>query len=159
MLIATFTDGGLLEFGRGKFDDWCVFLTRPGVPRHPPTDADYFAALRRLGRRHGRRRVYGDFVAVYRRTGPAIDPAVVQGISATAGGYDEDALDFAVTVTTIYAGMVAEENKAFAPLGKRIKRLGVYQILRFDLPVGVAANYSKGKPWRELARECEQYGF
>lgn len=159
VLIATFADGGRLEFDRGAFDDWCVFLTRLRAPRHPPRDVDYFATMRALANRHGPRRVYRDFVAVYDGTTRAVDAEVVRRIAALAHDYGEDALEFAVMLTTIYAGMVAEENKANAKLGKRVKRLGVYQILRFDMPVAVAANHSRGKPWREIARECEAYGF
>jgi hypothetical protein len=61
--------------------------------------------------------------------------------------------------TVIYAGMIAEENKANAVLKKRIKRLGMYQLMIQNINPEVAANFSKGKNWRELDVLMKQYGF
>lgn len=55
--------------------------------------------------------------------------------------------------------MIAEENKLNAILKKRIKRLGMYQVLVQNYPPSVAANYSKGKKWRELDALMVHYGF
>ncbi|WP_287129575.1 DUF7004 family protein [Candidatus Cyanaurora vandensis] len=55
--------------------------------------------------------------------------------------------------------MVAEENKKFTKLGKRVKHLGVYQILIEGMPAHQAANFSKGKKWREIATDCKNRGF
>ena len=62
-------------------------------------------------------------------------------------------------MVVIYAAMVAEENKQFTRLGKRIKRLGVHQLLKEGLSPKEAANWSRGKAWRDLAAECEKRGF
>ena len=55
--------------------------------------------------------------------------------------------------------MVAEENKQFTKLGKRIKRLGIHQILQENLDVAKAAQYSRGMKWREIHDECIERGF
>ena len=55
--------------------------------------------------------------------------------------------------------MVAEENKAFSKLGKRIKRPGVYQVLQENIDYNTAANFSRGRKWRELSEICAQRGF
>ena len=55
--------------------------------------------------------------------------------------------------------MVAEENYHGTKLGKRLKRLGIHQILIEGMEVHVAAHWSRGKPWREIAEECERRGF
>jgi hypothetical protein len=60
---------------------------------------------------------------------------------------------------TLYMGMVAEEAKTGTRLGKRIKRLGVHQVLLERLEPEMAANFSRGKPWYELAYLCQSKGF
>ncbi len=55
--------------------------------------------------------------------------------------------------------MIEEENKQFAILKKRIKRLGMHQILIDNLDPEVAANFSKGKKWRELDNLMKLRGF
>ena len=47
--------------------------------------------------------------------------------------------------TIIYAAMIAEENKANAILKKRIKRLGMYQVLIQNMKPEEAAQFSRGK--------------
>jgi len=59
----------------------------------------------------------------------------------------------------IYLGMVAEENKENAPLGKRIKALGMYQLLIEDYSAENAANCSRKMKWPELDKLCKQRGF
>lgn len=41
--IRRFSDSTIIEQGRGKFDDYCVFLTRPNECTHAPTDTEYFS--------------------------------------------------------------------------------------------------------------------
>jgi hypothetical protein len=61
--------------------------------------------------------------------------------------------------SVLYAGMVAEENKQYTRLGKRIKRLGMYQVLILKRPPLHAANYSRNRKWFELDDIMTQYGF
>lgn len=158
-LIQRLADGSVLEFGQGKFDDWCVFLTRPGVPAYAPSDREYFAELRHLASRQGNHKVYDDFVQVFDRTGLELNESVLQHIAALAAAYRRDAAEAERLLAILYAGMIAEENKANAKLGKRIKRLGVYQVLIEGMPPEVAAEFSKGRPWQELDVECQRRGF
>jgi hypothetical protein len=55
--------------------------------------------------------------------------------------------------------MVAEENKTNTKLGKKIKRLGVHQILIENMKPEIAANFSKGMKWQEISNECKIRGF
>ena len=34
--IKRFTDGSVLEYARGSFDDWCIYLTSPNGQRYAP---------------------------------------------------------------------------------------------------------------------------
>lgn len=158
-LIKLLADGSVLEFGPGQFDDWCVFLTRPGQMAFAPSDRDYFADLRALATRQGNYKVYDDFVQVFDRTGPVTSEAVLQLIAALSATYRRDAAEAERVLCILYAGMVAEENKAQAKLKKRIKRLGVHQVVIEGLPPEVAADFSRGRPWRELDEECKRRGF
>lgn len=55
--------------------------------------------------------------------------------------------------------MIAEENKDYAILKKRIKRLGMHQILIEKISPEKASNFSRGRNWRELDKICKEYGF
>lgn len=158
-LLQTFADGTTVSFGRGAFDDWCMYLHRPGEQPHAPRDERYFARLQRLGEQHGYRAIYADFVAVYDRTTAEVDDTVLDLILQLTPKYGPDAHEMAVWLTVLYAGMVAEENKEKAVLKKRIKRLGMHQTLVEGRPPGEAATFSRGKKWPELARLCRAKGF
>ena len=55
--------------------------------------------------------------------------------------------------------MIAEENKGNAILKKRIKRLGMHQVLLENYTPEHAANFSKGKKWKDLDKLMKQKGF
>jgi hypothetical protein len=59
----------------------------------------------------------------------------------------------------LYAGMVAEEKKEHKVLGKKIKRLGIYQVLIDREEPAFAANFSRGMKAAQLKVECEKRGF
>jgi hypothetical protein len=158
-LIKTFSDGSQLEFGPGRFDDWCIYLTRPGHTRLAPKDVDYFATLARLAQTHPAPQLYADFVVVFTITHKALDLQVLEQIAPLASKYGPEALEVEILFTILYAGMLAEENKAHTRLGKRIKRLGVHQILVEQLPPAHAATFSLKQGWRKIAAECQQRGF
>ena len=64
-----------------------------------------------------------------------------------------------IWLNVLYAGMIAEENKKNAILKKRIKRLGMYQVLIEQMPPEQAAVFSKGKKWKELDQLMATKGF
>ena len=158
-LIKTITDGSIVEFGKGSFDDWCVYLTRKNEPRFAPKDILYFTELTRLGDKHGHKKIYNDFVKIYIGTTSVINNNILSEITEIAKAYEEDSINIDIWFTIIYAGMIAEENKKHAILKKRVKRLGMHQLLiERESPV-YAANYSKGKYWRELDVIMRGFGF
>jgi hypothetical protein len=157
--IQTFSDGSTLTFDEGSFDSWCVYLKRPNQPRFAPTDVHYFSRLQQLGEIHGYEKIYGDFVSIYIPTSKAIDSEILSLIQKISTSYGTDALEIEILFTIIYAGMIAEENKQFAILKKRIKRLGMHQTLMDWLSPELAANFSRGKKWTELDLICKSKGF
>jgi hypothetical protein len=157
-LLKEFPDGSRIEFGRGNFDEWCVYVTRPSQPRTAPLDTEYFSTLRELHVQFPR--LHDDFVEVFERTTAEAEVGLLTRISEIASQYPPPArTEIDILLTTLCAAMIAEENRAHAPLGKRIKRLGVHQVLVEKMPVEEAAVFSRGKPWRELEKLCQARGF
>lgn len=157
--INQFSHGGFIEFDNGSFDNWCVFVTRANGERFAPSDVQYFSRLNILGKKYGRRVIYDDFVTVYNRTGPQINNDVLNLITTLSRFYGTDMLEMEIWFNVLYAGMIAEENKENAVLKKRIKRLGMHQVLIEKMEPEIAAAFSKGKKWRELDRLMKQKGF
>ncbi|PKP11453.1 MAG: hypothetical protein CVU09_04085 [Bacteroidetes bacterium HGW-Bacteroidetes-4] len=147
-------------FDKGNFDDWCVYVVEPNGERYAPKDAVYFSELQKIDLSYPENKVYNDFVSIYQKTTAVIDQQILTCIDNLYPSYlplhwEKIALWF----TVIYAGMVAEENKKGAILKKRIKRLGMYQVLMQQLKPEEAAGFSKGKSWRELDSLMCQLGF
>ncbi len=154
MLIRTFSDGSILEYDEGKFDRWCIYLTRPKARRIAPKDVEYFTRFQRLALKYTGQKIYHDFVDIYNLTSFKLDETVLQFITELSCQYNSDELEMNILFTITYAGMVAEENKANAILKKRVKRLGIHQVLIEKTAPDIAANFSRGKSWRELDKEC-----
>lgn len=157
--IQTFSDGSVLTFDKGSFDNWCVYLKRPNQTRYAPKDEQYFSDLNQLGATYGHERIYNDFVTYYTPTSASIDIQVLNLIRELSQTYSNHSAEIEILFAIIYAGMVAEENKEFAILKKRIKRLGMYQTLVEKLNPAIAANFSRKKKWKELDLLCKERGF
>lgn len=158
-IIQHFRDGSVLEYDSGSFDEWCVYLTRPGKSRYAPRDTEYFREIKTMASIHTEQAVYADFVKIYQQTGNRITDRVLEFIQKTSEKYLQDALEIEILFTVLYSGMVAEQNKKYSKLGKRVKRLGIHQVILEDMSPVVAANFSKNKPWREIDSECKARGF
>lgn len=156
--IKSFSDGSILEYDRGRFDPWCVYLTRNGS-RRPPKDVDYFNQLRELASKYGVGRVYQDFVQIYDLVGKEKTDSDLAAISRIAASYEEDALEVDMIFSILYLAMIAEERKAGTRLGKRIKRLGVHKLLIENRSVDEAANFMRGMGWRDIDALCRERGF
>ena len=75
-LIKEIRDGSIVEFDRGVFDDWCVYLSRPNENKFAPKDIQYFTELKNLGEKYGNEKVYNDFVKFYQKTTNTINKNV-----------------------------------------------------------------------------------
>ncbi|MDM8547570.1 hypothetical protein QUF61_13850 [Candidatus Venteria ishoeyi] len=157
-IIKVFSDNSQLEFDRGSFDDWCIYLVSQ-EQRKPPKDSEYFTRLQALSQIHSPEKIYQDFVKIFDYTNARLNPKMLAGITRLASHYGNDALEMDKLFTILYAGMVAEENKQHAVLKKRIKRLGMHQVLVEGLKPDIAAHFSRGKKWRELDKICREKGF
>ena len=159
MLINTISGKYIVEFGRGKFDDWCVYLSGGALKRYAPLDTQYFSFFKALAARYETELVYHHFTHIYELTTATYNAAVIDLIKTQSLSYGIDAEAFEVWFSVIYGGMIAEENKANVILKKRIKRLGMHQVLIEGHEPAVAAKFSFGKKWRELDVLMRERGF
>jgi len=161
MKVKEFSDGSYLEYAEGNFDHWCVYMVNPSKNfRRPPLDVDYFGFLSEQSKTSGSKKIYADFVSVYNLTQKNIDNSVLEYIEKlTATEYGAMQLEFSKIFTILYMGMLAEENKAFTRLGKRIKRLGMHKLLIEHESVASAANFMRGMGWKQIDAMCSERGF
>lgn len=158
-IVKIFSDGSRVEFDRGRFDNWCVYFKPSNDSRKAPSDIEYFRELQALSAIYGANRVYQDFVRVYDGTQSEVSTDTLGLIEELSAHYRNDTLRVQKVFTIVYAAMVAEQNKQFTKLGKRVKRLGIYQVIIENMDVAMAATYSKDKKWRDVDGECTKRGF
>lgn len=159
-LVKTFTDGSFLEYGRGKIDDWCVYMINQSGVRKAPLDIDYFREVKAFAEKYGADRIYNDFVFIYDRTTRNIDDDVLLQITQLVNQYDaQDSLNVEKLYITLYMAMTAEENYPRTKLGRKIKRLGIYEMLYGGRKPEDAAHFMIGMGWRDIAALCQERGF
>lgn len=146
-------------YSDGQFDQWKVFHTNPKGRQVAPRDVDYFTFFKNLSQEYGAERIYNDFVHIFEVTDKNIYPIVLELIELLSSRYDKYSLDVRVNFVIMYGGMIAEENKAGAILGKRIKRLGMHQLLLDNFTPEEAADFSRGKKVAELNLIMKSKGF
>ena len=104
--------------------------------------------IRVLGKQYGEDKVYEDFLKVYNVSVFDYDDdrayEVIQEVASHYHGKTEH------WWSIFYKTMVAEERKENSILGKRIKRLGVYNVLFDKYAPKYTANYMKGMRWYDL---------
>jgi len=157
--IKDLNNGETIIFDRGSFDKWCVYVVNEDGNKKPPKDVEYFSIIVELALKYGDERMYKDFVEIYDMTSKYLDGHVLKKIDDIAAGYEDDCNDIQKWFTVLYAGMVAEENKENMILKKRIKRLGMHQILIDKMNPVDAAIFSTGMKWRELDVIMKERGF
>ncbi|NLO63636.1 MAG: hypothetical protein GX095_00130 [Clostridiales bacterium] len=158
-IIKRFSNGAFLEYDRGSFDDWCVYLTIPTKTRIAPRDTDYFQTINDLASAYGLSNVYNDYVSNYNLTGKDVEEDVLKKITTIAQNYNDDANNVDILFSILYLAMIAEERKANTRLGKRIKRLGIHYLLFEKASISQAANFMRGMNWRQIDKLCEERGF
>ena len=147
---------GHIAFTEGKFDKWAVLVKVPGIPEWPK-DVWYFTKLWVYKQDLGEK-VWDDFCALYDQVTTTAEPEVFDWITELSASYPNPA-EAEVVFSILYMTMIAEENKQGAILKRRIKKLGVYQVLKEGMRPPVAAEYSKGKQAGVLVMECHSRGF
>ena len=88
VVVKNFSDGTVIEIDRGRFDDWCIYITGT-CNRHAPKDVAYFTVVRGFGKRYGVDKVYADFISVYDKTSKSLDRSVLDHIETLSKDYGE----------------------------------------------------------------------
>ena len=157
--MRVFPDGTKLEYDRGKFDDFCLYIVESDGKRHSPQDIEYFSDLKNLSDEYGVEVVYEDFVSVYDHTTKDFDKKVYDIIDNISEHYPKDELRVKKLFSIFYLTMISEENKYRTKLGKRVKRLGVHYLLKENQKVSLSTTFMIGVPWRDLDELCKERGF
>ena len=146
-------------YSRGRIDNWCVYIHEEDS-RTAPKDTAYFGYLERLAGEIGNEIVYNEFCEIYSKVTKIPEHGMAEMIRQIISHHPEELqLESMKWYSVLYMAMVSEENYKYTKLGKRLKKLGVYQFLIEGQSVEYAANWSRGKGWREIAAECEKNGF
>ena len=110
-----------------------------------------------MGKQYGNDNVYSDFIRVYDVSVYDYDDdmaySVIQDVDKN---YRQNTEHW---WSVFYKTMVAEERKENSILGKRIKRLGVYNVLYDKFSPKYTANYMKGMYWEDLDKLMEERGI
>jgi hypothetical protein len=147
-------------FDFGNFDEYCVYVSDEYNRKRAPKDHEYFTFFLNLTQTYGNDKVYNDFLTIYHLTDGTINVNVRNGIDEIVSTYNEDVRDeVEENLSVIWGGMIAEENKENTYLGKRVKHLGMYQVLMGGMSPEDAAEFSKNKPWRELDTLMKDYNI
>lgn len=158
-IIKSFSDGSYLEYDRGNFDDWCVYMVESNGIRKPPLDIEYFSTIKELSVKYGADAIYEAYKIVYDNTGKLVDEIGLNSAETASLNFNDDQLMIHKIFTILYMSMISEENKRFTKLGKRIKRLGIHRLLFENASVDEAANFMRGLGWREIDFLCKERGF
>lgn len=158
--IKTFSDNSYIKYDRGNFDDYCVYIVYDNGQRKAPLDTEYFYVLKKLGEIYSQSKIYEEFVKLYEKTKKEINHNILNEITNISKQYfSKHALIFDKTFSILYLAMIAEEKVTYTKLGKRIKRLGVHELLINNTSIDYAANFMRNKKWRELDKLCVERGF
>jgi len=149
--ICDFSDGSFLAYTTGNFDNYRVtFFSADGTYVFSPRDTYFFDELLGFGANQS---VWNSIVKVAEQINRSTNfedvdfPVEIESLQAKK------------VISAIVAAMIAEERKANTKLGKRIKLLGIHQILIQGIEPKIAASWSRDKKWRIIDAECRKFNI
>lgn len=158
--LKEFTDKSYIKYSTGNFDDLCIYICYSDGTQKAPHDIEYLNYLNNLKINVPAQKLYNDFVSIYNHTSKEIEFTVlVNEIDIIARSYDHYSLIMNKIFSILYLGMLSEENKKNTKLGRRIKRLGIHEVLVNNNPPDYAANFMRGMTWQQIDGICKNYGF
>lgn len=110
-IISRFEDGTKVGYGKGSFDDWCVYVAPATGREYAPRDIEYFGELLDISKLYGNHRLYNDFVKIYDQTTRQVSDTVLRQIFDISRTYEQHTGEVRLLFTIIYLAMIAEENK------------------------------------------------
>lgn len=163
-------DGILYGYGRGSFDNHCVFIINKDK-KETPTDDILFKTIQDYCNVNKCHEQFWKDIADIAETIPQrvktdnipstvlfdIIPdydTMLPIIRSKAEAYTDRPELIKKTFIYLYLAMISEENKKYTKLGKTIKLLGLHNILFDKMAPTFAANFSKGKKWFDIKMVC-----
>lgn len=171
-IIKKFSNGAGLKIDKkpkdpkdpnGPDDELGVYYVSPDGAETCWHVRNCFDDLWYLTGRYPQTKLYDDFLQIYDMTGMEPDDRVFDKISRIAENYNrrwDDARKVEETFGILYLWMIVQNQREHAPLGQRVMRLGVHDLLiQVDSPQR-AATYMKDMRVNEIeAQEKEQLGL
>jgi len=150
IMLMSFRDGTRLVYEDGQFDGYKVSFYNSHRRIGSPTDIETFEKLLRVGDMQSTMSVIKNIAGQISKY-TVFDEVAIHTVN--------DTLAEQKLFSSIAAMMIAEERKEGSKLGKYVKLLGCYQVLIEGMEPYLAANWSKGRNWREIKRRIEQCGL
>lgn len=145
--LRQFVDGTQLVYDDGEYDGWRVSFYDNDKFVWSPTDEELFSELLSFGQEHND--LFYAILAVADQIGPRTDFAQVR-IETIDGTLKEEKM-----YSALAAMMIAEERKKSTQLGKKVKLLGLFQLLLEGFTPYKAAHWSRGRSTEEIRRRYE----
>lgn len=156
-------------FDYGNFDEWCVHCKKPNGKMWFAYDREYLAWIRNMARFHGKEKVYNDFIKIYDMAKYDFNMKDAYSVIREVDSHypykknrkrdDNDKRSAEQWWTYFWMTMVAEERKENAIVGKRIKRLAVYNLLFDEYKLSYVLKYMVNMDWQKLDEYCYERGF
>ena len=167
-------------FARGKIDNWCAYVAKRDEDRkwhlYAPKDKFYFERIFYVAYNQDKaypnrkqspfQRIYNEVmhIAEIMFFDPThVSEEICNEIDRIVISYTEeneiyqDMLKLALY--EIYYGMIAEENKEGTILGRKIKMLGLYDMLINRKGINVSCDCNRNVPVGVLMTECNNIGY
>ena len=156
-------DENSICFDRGKFDNFCVYFNTYSknkilIEKRAVKDIELINNLVLLKDDY-KEKTYKLIEYIYKHTNNKINYKLIEIIINIIKNNFDNSLRASKYFLFVYYAMVAEENKRGSKLGKRIKLLGIYQVLIEGISPLEASNFSKGLKWITISNHCKKRGF
>jgi len=148
--IYKFIDGTSIAFDAGNFDNWRVSIYRDDNYEGSPREVDFLIHLKTLDADIAWKYVK----ETYDKISVDLEPTDIKPSIPPDSRLGTIKMFWALAMT-----MYAEERRVGYILGKRIKLLGIHQLLKENFSPVEVSNWSRGKKWRELNEECKKRGI
>lgn len=167
-IIKAWRDGTCIGYGKGRFDNYCVYIKENGVTKIPK-DVDYFTQIRAFADKYSEEQIFNHMLilcSVARRK--KLDVTAFTILEILPGSYDtEDQLQINKLFYTLFLTMYAEEYKEGTKLGSLIKAVGIHELLFSGRSICDAANFMRGMCYgrivdmvlnKDLLEQIEKFG-
>ena len=173
-------DNLCIFFARGKIDNWCAYIAQKDIDGrwhlYAPKDKFYFERVYYVAYMQSKaypkrkisayQKLYNEIlhIAEIMFSNPTkVDDTICAEIDRIANRYGDEEESYRsmlrLALYEIYYGMIAEENKENTILGRKIKMLGLYDMLIEQKVIDVACDCNRKQPVGVIHNECNNIGF